>query len=61
MKRYFRNVVKHNKTGERDTYVSERQGSAPAGWKCVGVCGMFEVPDGQKYDLGWTNRRFFNR
>lgn len=33
--------------GDRSTrkeYMSVRQGSAPAGWVCVGVCGYHETP-----------------
>lgn len=26
----------------RKEYLSERQGSAPRGWRCVGVCGFHE-------------------
>lgn len=29
----------------RREYISRRQGSAPAGWVCVGVCGYHETPD----------------
>ena len=58
MKKYYRMIVKNIRMGETDTYVSERQGSAPAGWKCTGVCGCFEN-DG-KVDLLWLNRRFYN-
>lgn len=45
MKKYYRNAVRNNRTGETDTYVSERQGSAPSGWTCTGVYGYFEVTD----------------
>lgn len=27
---------------ERKEYISTKQGSAPAGWVCVGVCGYHE-------------------
>jgi len=37
-------AIKNRKTGERDTYISKRQGAAPAGWECIGVCGYFETP-----------------
>ena len=57
MKKYFRNVVVNNRTGEKDTYVSERQGASPPGWKNVGVCGYFEKDE--KVDLPWLNRRFY--
>ena len=56
MKKYFRMTVENIRTGKRDTYVSEKQGASPAGWRCVGVCGYFEA-DG-KVDLLWINRRF---
>jgi hypothetical protein len=58
MKKYFRMAVENIRTGERDTYVSEKQGSSPAGWKCTGVCGYFEA---DSVDLLWVNRRFFLR
>ena len=54
MNKYYRNVVENIKTGERDTYVSERQGAHPDGWRHLGVCGYFEA-DGA--DLNWINRR----
>lgn len=28
----------------RREYISARQGSAPAGWVCLGVCGYHEEP-----------------
>lgn len=61
MKKYYRMAVEHIKTGERDTYVSERQGAAPAGWKCTGICGCIELPDGQKYDFSRQTRKFLNK
>lgn len=42
--KYYRMAIRNIKTGKRDTYISHRQGSAPAGWVCVGVCGYFEKP-----------------
>ena len=34
---------KDDTTGEtRQEYLSRRQGAAPEGWKCVGVCGYHE-------------------
>lgn len=42
--KYYRMAIRNIKTGKRDTYISPRQGSAPAGWVCVGVCGYFEKP-----------------
>jgi len=59
MKKFYRNAVINNRTGAKDTYVSERQGSAPAGWKCVGVCGYFEKEG--HVDLLWLNRRFYGQ
>ena len=29
-------------TSTRREYISTKQGSAPAGWVCVGVCGFHE-------------------
>ena len=29
-------------TSTRREYISRQQGSAPAGWVCVGVCGYHE-------------------
>ena len=43
-KKKYRMRIENIKTKERDTYISERQGAAPAGWKCVGVLGYFEEP-----------------
>lgn len=40
--KYYRMVIEHIKTGERKTYISVHPGTAPAGWRCVGVCGYFE-------------------
>jgi hypothetical protein len=30
-------------TSNRKEYISTRQGAAPPGWKCVGVCGYHEI------------------
>lgn len=38
-------------TGTRKEYLSMRQGAAPAGWVCVGVCGYHEQKHG-KHDDG---------
>ena len=57
MKKFYRMKVRNRRTGETDTYVSERQGSAPAGWESTGVLGYF---DGERVDLLWENRRFYN-
>ena len=29
-------------TSTRKEYISRKQGSAPAGWVCLGVCGFHE-------------------
>lgn len=29
----------------RREYISPKQGSAPAGWICIGVCGYHETPN----------------
>ena len=39
---YFRMVIENTRTGERKTYTSTHAGAAPAGWRCVAVCGKFE-------------------
>lgn len=31
-------------TSTRREYISRRQGSAPEGWVCLGVCGYHEDP-----------------
>ena len=33
---------------ERKTYESIHQGSAPAGWRCIGVYGFYEKPDNRR-------------
>ena len=40
----YRMLIENIRTGERMTYTSARQGSAPAGWKCIGVLGYYEQP-----------------
>lgn len=40
--KYYRMIIEHIKTGERKTYVNIRAGLAPAGWRCISVCGYFE-------------------
>jgi hypothetical protein len=37
-------LIENPKTGEKKTYKSPRQGSAPAGWICKGVLGGYEKP-----------------
>ena len=61
MKKYYRMAVENIKTGEHDTYVSEKQGAAPPGWKCTGVCGSFDLPNGEKFDGTLQHRRFADR
>lgn len=36
-------------TGNRKEYISTVQGSAPPGYKCVGVCGFHEKPREVQY------------
>lgn len=33
---------------ERREYISPRQGAAPDGWVCVGVCGYHEEPKNKR-------------
>lgn len=48
--RYYRMVIakksaeERGDTSTRKTYISKRQGEAPSGWVCLGVCGYFEKP-----------------
>ena len=42
MVKYYRMLIKNNRTGEKKTYISNRQGAAPAGWTCIGVLGYYE-------------------
>ena len=53
MKYYHMIVAKaeaeaRNDTSTRKEYISPKQGSAPAGWKCIGVCGYHEAPQAKK-------------
>lgn len=44
-KKFYHMIIQRSVdwTGEtRREYISTRQGSAPAGWICVGVCGYHE-------------------
>ena len=34
----------HGDTSTRREYISRRQGAAPEGWVCLGVCGYHEEP-----------------
>lgn len=42
--KYYRMLVKNERTGEVKTYVCKQQGRAPSGWKCTCVLGFFETP-----------------
>jgi len=44
----YRMKIKNIRTGEQDTYVSKHQGTAPAGWKCIGVLGYYETTSESK-------------
>ena len=55
--KYYRMAIENIKTGKRDTYVSKHQGSSPAGWKCVGVCGYFEKSERGEHDEKNTSRK----
>ena len=38
-------------TSTRKEYLSRKQGSAPAGWVCLGVCGYHETPRKANWDI----------
>lgn len=38
----YRMIIENMRTKERKTYTNSRAGSAPAGWRCVAVCGYYE-------------------
>lgn len=45
MTKYYHMIIqrKYDQNGEtRREYISTRQGTAPQGWICVGVCGYHE-------------------
>ena len=47
MTKYYHMIIQHehDPTGEtRTEYISKKQGSHPAGWRVIGVCGYHEVP-----------------
>jgi hypothetical protein len=51
MTKYYHMIIQRidDSTGEtRKEYISRRQGYAPPGWKCVGVCGFHEKPKTSK-------------
>lgn len=41
--RYYHMIIEQWWTGERQEYISKKQGAAPAGWKCIAVCGYHET------------------
>lgn len=41
---FYRMVIENPKTGEIKSYVSKKQGAAPAGWICKGVVGGWQTP-----------------
>ena len=43
-KRYYHMIIQRRGWGTetRREYISTRQGSAPAGWVCIAVCGYHE-------------------
>lgn len=51
-RRVAENVGDHS---TRKEYMSVHQGSAPAGWVCVGVCGYHETPK-RNIDCEKTNK-----
>ena len=44
-------------TSTRTTWVSKRQGDAPSGWICLGVCGYFET----ERERSGLNEDFYRR
>lgn len=44
-------------TSTRTTWTSARQGDAPNGWICLGVCGYFEAERGRE----GLNEDFYRR
>lgn len=44
--KYYHMIVE--KDGKRKEHISPKQGSAPAGWKCIGVCGYHEAPQAKE-------------
>lgn len=53
-KKYYHMVIarpsveRFGDTSTRKEYISTRQGSAPDGWVCVGVCGYHEESNERK-------------
>lgn len=44
--KYYHMIIERD--GKRREYISPKQGSAPAGWNCIGVCGYHEAPQAKK-------------
>ena len=42
--RYYHMIIEPKDGGTRKEYISTRQGEAPEGWRCVGVCGYHDKP-----------------
>lgn len=42
--RYYHMIIEPKAGGTRKEYISTRQGEAPEGWRCVGVCGYHDKP-----------------
>lgn len=42
--RYYHMIIEPEAGGTRKEYISTRQGEAPKGWRCVGVCGYHDKP-----------------
>ena len=61
MTKYYHMIIQRisNMSGEtRKEYISRRQGYAPPGWKCVGVCGWHEKSNLKENYYGrkiWSN------
>lgn len=51
MQKYYHMIIQRidDTTGStRKEYISRRQGYAPPGWRCVGVCGFHEKSNYRK-------------
>ena len=49
MTKYYHMIIQHehdHKGETRKEYISRKQGSHPAGWRVIAVCGYQEVPTG---------------
>lgn len=57
MKRFFRMKIENIRTGEKSTYISERQGAAPPGWRCIGVLGYYDKPEKSETEVSNTDPR----